>query len=115
MFFLAVDWNGMPLLNLEYKPMDNGDAMSFANFVGPQVFQGLNNGMWLATKQQTAFCLELLFAGKFRLVLDAPFMSARIDTMQFTFSAPVRNAYPSMTEFYRDGGATRFDGTSSFS
>lgn len=115
MFFLAVDWNGMPLLNLEYKPMDNQDAMSFANFVGPNEIMGINNGMWLTTKQRTAFCMELLFAGKFRLVLDAPFLSAVINTMQFTFQAPVRNAYPSMTQFYVDGGATRWDGDSRIS
>lgn len=115
MFFLAVDWNGMPLLNLEYKVMDNGDMASFNSFVGPQDVIGMNNGMWLVTKERTNFCMELLFAGKFRLVLDAPFLSAVINTMQFSFAAPVRNAYPDMTQFYVDGGATRFDGASSFS
>lgn len=110
LFILPVEWAGMPLLNLEYKPMDNADAMSFANFVGPSEFMGLNNGMWLATKARTNYCMELLFAGKFRLVQDAPFLAAVINTMQFTFSAPVRNAYPDATAFYADGGATRWDG-----
>lgn len=115
MFILAVDWNGMPLLNLEYKPMDNGDVSSFNSFVGPTDVLPINNGMWLTTKERTNFCMELLFAGKFRMILDAPFLSAVINTMQFSFAAPVRNAYPDMTAFYADGGATRFDGSSSFS
>lgn len=114
-FIIPIDWQGQPLLNLQYKPMNNADAVSFANFIGPNVFQSFNNGMWLSTKQQTGFCLELLFAGKFRLVLDAPFLAAAINTMQFTFQAPIRNAYPDNTEFYRDGGATRFDGDSRMS
>jgi hypothetical protein len=53
LFFIPVEWDGQPLLNLQYKKMDNADAMSFANFVGPNEFMGLNNGMWLATKQRT--------------------------------------------------------------
>ena len=109
-FIIPTDWQGQPLLNLQYKLMNNEDAMSFANFIGPNDVSSMNNGMWLTTKQRSGFCMELLFAGKFRLVLDAPFLAAVINTMQFTFQAPVRNAYPDMTEFYRDGGATRWDG-----
>lgn len=111
LFFIPVEWDGQPLLNLQYKKMDNTDAMSFANFVGPNEFMGLNNGMWLATKQRTGYCMEMLFAGKFRVVQDAAFLGAVVNTMQYTFQAPIRNAYPDNTEFYRDGGATRWDGT----
>lgn len=110
MFILPVEWNGMPLLNLQYKRMDNADAMSFANYIGPQEYFPMNNGMWLATKQKSAYCMEMLFAGKFRVVQDAPFLAGVINTMQFTFNAPVRNAMPSNTEFYKNGGATRWDG-----
>ena len=80
--------------------MDNQDAVGFNSFVGPQDVFALNNGMWLTTKERTNFCMELLFAGKFRMVLDAPFLSAVINTMQFSFAAPVRNAYPDNTQFY---------------
>ena len=37
------------------------------------------------------------------------------DASKRTFAAPIRNAYPDVTQWYVDGGATRFDGTSSFS
>ncbi len=110
LFFIPVEWDGQPLLNLQYKQMDNADVTSFANFIGPNEIQSFNNGMWLATKQRTGFCMEMLFAGKFRVVQDAPFLGAVVNTMQFTFAAPIRNAYPDNTEFYRDGGATRWDG-----
>lgn len=110
MFILPVEWQGMNLINLQFKPMDNAQAMEFANFVGPNEFTGVNNGMWLATKMRTAYCMELLFAGKFRLIQDVPFLAARIDTIQYTFQAPFRSAYPTDTAFYADGGATRWDG-----
>lgn len=110
MFILPVEWNGMNLLNLQFKPMDNQQAMDFANWIGPQEFQGINNGMWLATKQRTAYCMEYLFAGKMRLIQDVPFLAARIDTIQYSFQAPFRSAYPTDTISYVDGGATRWDG-----
>jgi hypothetical protein len=109
-FIIPIDWMGQPLLNIQYKVMNNADAMSFAEFIAPNEFAAYNNGMWLGTKQRTGYCMELLFAGKFRLVLDAPFLAAVINTMQFTYQAPTRSAYPDVTEFYRDGGATRWDG-----
>lgn len=110
-FILPVEWNGLRTLNLQYKPMDNAQAMEFANFIGPQEFQSINNGMYLGTKMRTAYCMELLLAGKMRLILDVPFLAARIDTIQYTFQAPFRSAYPSDTISYVDGGTTRWDGT----
>jgi hypothetical protein len=115
MFILPVEWSGMNMLNLQYKPMDNAQAMEFANFVGPNEFTGVNNGMWLASKARTNFCMELLFAGKFRLIQDCPFLAARIDTIQYTFQAPFRSAYPTDTISYVDGGSTRWDGVSKVS
>jgi len=110
-FFLPVEWNGMPLINLQFKKMDNAQAMEFANFVNPAVFQSLNNGMWLTSKAQTNFCIELIMAGKFRLIQDVPFLAARIDTIQYSFQAPFRSAYPSDTISYVGNAVSRWDGS----
>lgn len=111
MFILPVEWQGMSMLNLQFKPMDNQQAMEFANFAAPVgQFASLNSGMWLATQQRTNYCLELLLAGKFRIIQDAPFLAARIDTIQYSFQAPFRSAYPTDTAFYADGGDTRWNG-----
>lgn len=115
MFILPVEWQGMSMLNLQYKPMDNAQAMEFANFVGPSEFQSVNNGMYLASKARTNFCMELLFAGKFRLIQDCPFLAARIDTIQYAYLAPFRSAYPNDTAFHVDGGTSRWDGVSKVS
>lgn len=111
MYILPVEWQGMPMLNLQYKPMNNAQAMEFANYAGPSDFQFMNNGMWMTSKARTNFCMELIMAGKFRLIQDCPFLAARIDTIQYSFQAPFRSAYPSDTAFYVDGGATRWDGS----
>lgn len=115
MFILPVEWQGMKMLNLQYKNMFPADVAEFANFVGPQDFIPMNNGQWLMTKARTNYCMELLFAGKFRLIQDCPFLAARIDTIQYTFQAPFRSAYPGDTIAYVDGGRTRWDGTNKVS
>lgn len=111
MFILPVEWQGMKMLNLQFKNMFGADVAEFANSVGPQEFVPMNNGQWLMTKARTNYCMELLFAGKFRLIQDCPFLAARIDTIQYTFQAPFRSAYPGDTISYVDGGRTRWDGT----
>lgn len=115
MFFLPVEWQGMSTTQLQFKPMDNAESMSFANLFPPNEFTAVNQGLWLATKQRTNYCVELLFAGKMRLIQDIPFLAARIDTIQYTYQAPFRSAYPTDTIAYADGGTTRWDGTSSAS
>lgn len=109
-FFLPVEWNGMRLLNLQFKPMDNQDAMDFATFAGAVPVRGLNNGMYLVSTNFQNFCFEHVFASKFRLIQEAPFLAARIDTVQYTYAAPFRSAYPGDTINYVDGGATVWDG-----
>lgn len=110
MFFLPVEWNGMSLLNLQFKKMDNGDAMEFANFAGMWRPMALNNGMFLVSTNWQNFCAEHLFAAKLRLIQDAPFLAAQISTIQYTYSAPFRSAYPSDTISHVDGGSTLWDG-----
>jgi hypothetical protein len=110
MFFLPVEWNGMRLLNLQFKPMDNADAMEFATFGNMPAPKSLNGGQYLVTTNFQNFCYEHLFASKFRLIQDAPFLAAAINTIQYTYSAPYRSAYPSDTISYVDGGATVWDG-----
>lgn len=109
-FIIPVDWNGQQLLNLYYKPMDNPDAVAFANFDGNSNIVGINNGMFLYTTNRQNFCYEHVFAGELRVILEAPFLAAEITTIQYTYNAPFRSAYPSDTISYVNGGVTRWDG-----
>lgn len=105
MYFVPVSWNGMPLLRLEYFPMNNQYAKEFANFQGEEVGI-INNGMFIVGSKQTAFCKEYHFATKLRLILETPWLAGRIDNIEYEFRASPRNADPNDTFFYANGGYT---------
>lgn len=108
-FLLPVDWQGSRLINLEYFPMDNADLSSFANFTPGGQMQAINNGMFLVSRNQVHMCMEYEFASMSRLILDAPFLAARIGNVQFTYQAPYRSAYPSDTVNYVNGGTSGWE------
>jgi hypothetical protein len=103
-YYVPVSWNGVPLLNMEYFPMNNPDATEFANFVGQRI-EILNNGMWLVGARDTGLCIEYHFQARFRLILETPWLAGRIDNINYQFRAPIRDAIPGDSH-YADGGAT---------
>lgn len=105
-FLLPLRWNGRPLINLEYHDMGNEAAQILANAVYTSaVF--LNNGMYLLTKNEKEGCVEFSLSSKMRMFLEAPFLSARIDDISFTYQAPTRSADPAVTfNGYANGGTT---------
>ncbi len=104
MYVVPVSWRGQPLLRAEYHPMDNASTTEFSNFQGEGV-DTLNNGLWMVANRNAGLCKEYHFALMMRLILETPFLAGRIDDLQYTFSAPIRNALPGAS-FYSDGGAT---------
>lgn|SRR5574341_605012 len=106
LYLVPISWQGLPLLRLEYFPLDDGYVQEFANFVNEGKLTTLNNGLWGATYRSTGFCLEYHFAAKMRLILETPFLAGRLDNVQFEFRTPIRNSDPSDTYFYPDGGVT---------
>jgi len=114
LFILPLEWNGIRLLNLQYKALDSQDIMSFANYGGlaPSAAP-INNGMFLMAKNLQNFCMEYVFGAKFRIVQDAPFLAAQLNTFQYSFLGPFRSPYPDSTGYHKDGGASRWDGNMS--
>lgn len=108
-FIIPIEADGVPLLNFEYMPMDNAEIAAFDGFGGLNTVTSINNGMMLVGKRSNGFCEEILFAAMARLVLDVPFLAARIDDITFTYQAPYRDAYPSNTSSYVDGGVSSWD------
>lgn len=105
-FLLPISWNGIPLINLEYKDMANEAAQILANMVYTSAMF-LNNGMYLLTKNEKEGCVEFSLSSKMRMFLEAPFLSARIDDVSFTYQAPTRSADPGVTfNGYANGGVT---------
>jgi hypothetical protein len=111
MFILPVSWNGRKLLNLQYKNLSSREVTEFANFGPAPEFMPMENGMYMLWSERTEACKEINIAAKFRVILDCPFLAAVINVIQYTFAAPNRSYNPADTNFFVDGGATRWDGS----
>jgi hypothetical protein len=104
-YCVPMNWQGLPLIRMEYFPMNNPNALEYASFADADAIRYLNNGMYIVGTRDTPFCREYHFGAKFRLILDTPFLAGRIDDINYTFRAPIRDAYPGGS-FYADGGDT---------
>ena len=105
-YFVPVSWAGRPLVSIEYFPMDNEYANEYRNFVTANRFRVLNNGLWLVGEAQTPMCLEYHFVNSMRLILETPFLAARVDNIQFTYLVGSYSPYPGESYLYRDGGTS---------
>lgn len=106
MYIIPVSWEGMPLVRMEYFPMDNQYIQEFSSFVGSDQVGVINNGLYLIGNRHNGFCKEYLFGAKMRVILETPFLAGRVDDIRYTFRAPIRNADPTDTWYYADGGVT---------
>lgn len=103
MYLLPLSWNGMPLVNLEYFNMANEYAVEYTGFVNADDQKVLNNGLYRVGYRSTGLCKEYHFADRMRLILEVPFLCARIDNIAFTYYAQTRTAYPGES-LYVNGG-----------
>lgn len=105
-YIVPVSWGGVPLLRLQYFPMDNQYSQEFATAFGTTDIQTLNNGMFLVGKRYTPLCLEFHFQARMRLVLDTPWLAARIDDVSFSYTnVATRTALPG-SSLYVNGGVS---------
>lgn len=103
-FIVPVSNEGVPLLELQYFPMDNPYAQEYANFVENRT-RVLNNGMYLLGMRSTGLCMEYHLAFRARLILLAPFLAGRLNDLQATYIDPSNAAYPGES-LYVNGGST---------
>lgn len=105
-YVVAYEADGIPLLRLQYFDMGNAYLSGFANAFGLNDVAVLNNGLFLVGKRTTALCVEYHVQARMRLILDAPFLSGRLDDVIYTLIDPMRDSIPG-TSFYANGGITR--------
>jgi len=103
-FFVPITGNGIPITYMEHFNMSNPYATELTGFTGHHA-RILNNGMYFVTQRDSGNCIEFHFSAQFRLVLEAPFLAARIDNLQYVFQAPTREAIPGAS-LYVDGGVS---------
>lgn len=105
LFIVPMSWQGRPLTRIEYFPMDNANAAEFASAFGNSSIGTLNNGMFLTGRRDTGLCIEYHFQARFRLILETPFLAARIDNIEYSWYLNTREAKPGGS-LYVDGGVT---------
>lgn len=104
-YLVPFSWMGMPLLRLEYFPMNNEAAAEFANAFGKRNVTWLNNGMFVVGQRDTGLCFEYHFAARFRLILETPFLASRIDNVEYSYFLNTPTAHPGES-LYVDGGVS---------
>ncbi len=103
LMLIPINWQGMPLLRLEFFNLGNEYITEWNGFLNPDKRRVLNNGMYQMGYQSTGMCDLYLFAAKMRLILETPFLAGRIDNINFTYLAKTRNAIPGQS-LYANGG-----------
>ena len=106
-YIVALSWSGMPLLYGDYFPMNNAEAEEYvsASGIGDTTTTTWNNGLYRVFKRMTKACVEYDLFGKFRLVLDAPFLSGRLDDVAYMSYFRQTDAVPGHSYHY-DGGTS---------
>jgi len=105
-YVVAYAADGVPLLRLQYFDMGNAYLSEFANAFGLSDVAVLNNGLFLVGKRTTALCVEYHVQARMRLILDAPFLSGRLDDVIYKLTDPLTEAIPGVSG-YVNGGISR--------
>ncbi len=107
MYFVPLSWAGRPLLRLEYFNLGNQYINEWTGFIMPERRRVINNGFYAMGLNHASFCDEYLFASVMRLILETPFLAARIDDVEFSYLAQTRDPYPG-TSLYVNGGTSYY-------
>jgi hypothetical protein len=107
MYFVPLSWAGRPLIRLEYFNLGNQYIQEWTGFINPDRRRVINNGFYAMGYNTVSFCDEYLFGSVMRLILETPFLAARIDDVEFSYLAQTRDPYPG-TSMYVDGGISYY-------
>lgn len=106
-YLTALSWAGMPLLYSQYFPMDSAEATELANFIGGEMVDTttINDGLYRVFKRVTGGCLQYDVFARVRLILDAPFVSGRLDDGWYSSFYQQQDPLVGMS-FHKDGGTS---------
>ena len=106
-YLVPMKWNGTDLTWMDYFPLDNQFIQEWQGMAQQNGRVVHNNGMYMTAIRSDGFCDELLLTAKFRMIMRAPFLAARIDNVTFNAYKGYRSFDPGGTFFY-DGGVTQY-------
>lgn len=105
-YFVPESVAGRRVTYVDYFDMANGDITELLGVIGDrESVASSNGGLYMSFTRRTDVCLEFGFISRPRLVLETPYLAARVENMVFT--APMqryfRSAYPG-DAYYVEGG-----------
>lgn len=105
-FLVPMGWNGAPLTYLPYAPLT--PDMQQWNALGNTTARfTTNGGLYHMAMRSNGFCDELLATGRLRMQVDAPFLAARIDDIDFNSYLGYRSFDVNSSSFL-NGGVTAY-------
>lgn len=105
-FMLPLSGLGRPLLYAQYFDMGNAQAEELSTAFGIEgESRVINNGLYRVFKRVTKGCIEFDVFARLRVILEAPFLAARLDDVWYDSYIQDRQAIVGFSG-YANGGAT---------
>lgn len=100
-------WNGRPLVFRQYFPLNNAEAQTFLGMENDA--RVINNGLYAVGKRSTnGLCTKFEFVSRMRLILDTPFLAARVNDVSFTYRAQDLDSRVGESLYKNGGVSSRF-------
>lgn len=96
---------GTALTYRQYFPLNNADIQEWlAAMPDSNSVRIINNGLYaLGMRTANGFCSKIEMITQSRIILDAPFLAARVNDVQYTYRAQTRDLFVGQS-LYADGG-----------
>lgn len=105
LFLVPMTGMGRPLTYVEYFDMSNSDLTAYLAATNEGGVRASNNGMYLINTSRTGGCIQITLEARPRLMVDAPFLGARFDGVEFPGYLGFRNAIPGRGSWVNGGSS----------
>lgn len=109
LFLVPLTANGRPVTYLQHAPMDNPDIQRFIETNRVEGVTATNNGLYLLTTSRSEDCVQTTLQSRIRMLVDMPFLGARIDGIEFPGYVGYRSGLVGDASHY-NGGTTYWNG-----
>ena len=98
---------GVPSLYVEHFDFNNGDAVALRDAMGtPGKFIVTDGGRFIWVRRDNGFCVSMDVVERSRVILETPFLAARITNVQYTPLIQTKSGYTTDTTRFYNGGST---------
>lgn len=98
-----------PVWYFEGFDQGNAEATAMANLTGSNPnYMTSNKGFWAIAAMQTLMCMQYALASQPRMILETPWLAARIDGIKFKMNRYSRQMFPGDPYHYNGGVVIRY-------